>query len=319
MPVLDELLAAGLSPTLLFGVIILGFGGVKAGGMLPLHIWLPKAHPVAPAPASALLSALMIKTGAYGFFRFFTVILSAQPQGGPILPAAKLRLCFNLDWGSHHAGRGVNGFDSFAHETRARLLQHQPDGLYTFCARHRCDAGPKRGGGRFGRGLAAHDQPCFFLNPFCFCWPERSICRRANWILISWGGLGRRMPKAFLFFLIAAAGITGIPGFNGYASKVLIHEAILHAYHLKGWDSLLWLERTFVFTGGLTAAYISKIWLQAFVMRPTGDYSNVRDLSGGVQTGGLFAVYSAILLSLGIGAQRAVIGWCFPFWHRLIC
>ena len=73
------------------------------------------------------------------------------------------------------------------------------------------------------------------------------------------GGLKKQMPWSFAFFLVAAAGITGIPGFNGYVSKVLIHEAILEAYHLKGWPALLWLERIFVVTGGLTAAYITKL------------------------------------------------------------
>ena len=37
--------------------------------MVPVHIWLPDAHPVAPSPASALLSGVMIKAGAYGIFR----------------------------------------------------------------------------------------------------------------------------------------------------------------------------------------------------------------------------------------------------------
>ncbi len=46
---------------------LIGFG-IKAG-MVPLHVWLPDAHPVAPSPASALLSGLMIKTGAYGLIR----------------------------------------------------------------------------------------------------------------------------------------------------------------------------------------------------------------------------------------------------------
>jgi multicomponent Na+:H+ antiporter subunit D len=46
---------------------LIGFG-IKAG-MFPLHVWLPDAHPVAPSPASALLSGLMLKTGAYGMIR----------------------------------------------------------------------------------------------------------------------------------------------------------------------------------------------------------------------------------------------------------
>ncbi len=54
-------------------LMIIGFG-IKAG-MAPLHIWLPRAHPVAPAPASALLSGIMIKTGAYGIIRVINVLL----------------------------------------------------------------------------------------------------------------------------------------------------------------------------------------------------------------------------------------------------
>ncbi len=50
-----------------FFAFLIGFG-IKAG-MFPLHVWLPDAHPVAPAPASALLSGIMLKTGAYGLLR----------------------------------------------------------------------------------------------------------------------------------------------------------------------------------------------------------------------------------------------------------
>ena len=53
-------------------LLIIGFG-VKAG-YVPLHIWLPDAHPVAPSPASALLSGIMIKAGAYGIIRTVAVV-----------------------------------------------------------------------------------------------------------------------------------------------------------------------------------------------------------------------------------------------------
>lgn len=53
--------------TLAFLGFLVGFG-IKAG-MVPLHVWLPEAHPVAPSPASALLSGLMLKTGAFGLIR----------------------------------------------------------------------------------------------------------------------------------------------------------------------------------------------------------------------------------------------------------
>jgi formate hydrogenlyase subunit 3/multisubunit Na+/H+ antiporter MnhD subunit len=59
-----------------FGLLVLGFG-VKAG-MLPVHVWLPDAHPVAPSPASALLSGVMIKAGAYGIFRTVTALFRPE-------------------------------------------------------------------------------------------------------------------------------------------------------------------------------------------------------------------------------------------------
>ena len=52
----------------IFLLFFLGFG-VKAG-IIPLHIWLPEAHPAAPSSISALMSAVLIKTGIYGIVRF---------------------------------------------------------------------------------------------------------------------------------------------------------------------------------------------------------------------------------------------------------
>ena len=54
----------------IMGLLIFGFG-IKAG-MAPVHVWLPRAHPVAPTPASALLSGIMIKVGAFGILRVAT-------------------------------------------------------------------------------------------------------------------------------------------------------------------------------------------------------------------------------------------------------
>ncbi|MBU4240499.1 MAG: complex I subunit 5 family protein, partial [Actinobacteria bacterium] len=62
------------------GFMMGGFG-VKAG-MVPLHVWLPLAHPAAPSPASALLSGVMIKAGAYGFLRLVGTFHSVVPAQG---------------------------------------------------------------------------------------------------------------------------------------------------------------------------------------------------------------------------------------------
>ena len=62
----------------IFGLLAAGFG-VKAG-IVPLHIWLPAAHPVAPSNVSALLSGVLIKTGIYGLTRVFFDFLGAPPM-----------------------------------------------------------------------------------------------------------------------------------------------------------------------------------------------------------------------------------------------
>lgn len=65
-----------------FSAIFAGFG-IKAG-VLPLHVWLPLAHPAAPTPASAVLSGAMIKAGLLGWLRFLPVGEIALPGLGTI-------------------------------------------------------------------------------------------------------------------------------------------------------------------------------------------------------------------------------------------
>lgn len=78
--------AAGMptnSTMFAWAVLLLIFGfGIKAG-MIPLHIWLPMAHPVAPTPGSALLSGILIKSGAYGLIRTGQLLNWGQ---GDLLP-----------------------------------------------------------------------------------------------------------------------------------------------------------------------------------------------------------------------------------------
>ncbi len=71
-----QIYAAGLC--MLFGF------GAKAG-MFPLHVWLPKAHPVAPAPASALLSGILTKTGVFGVLVISAEIFRYDPQWGRLI------------------------------------------------------------------------------------------------------------------------------------------------------------------------------------------------------------------------------------------
>jgi formate hydrogenlyase subunit 3/multisubunit Na+/H+ antiporter MnhD subunit len=92
---LDEITAAvAASPrrSMIVALLIAGFA-VKAGA-LPLHLWLPLAHPVAPTPASAVLSGCMIKAGLLGWLRFLPMGEAALPGWGAMLVATGLAATF---------------------------------------------------------------------------------------------------------------------------------------------------------------------------------------------------------------------------------
>lgn len=85
----DFSVLAALDPkhaSFLFILALLGFG-VKAG-LFPLHVWLPEAHPAAPSHVSALMSAVMVKTGIYGIVRVLTWLPSAPAWWGLLLASA---------------------------------------------------------------------------------------------------------------------------------------------------------------------------------------------------------------------------------------
>jgi formate hydrogenlyase subunit 3/multisubunit Na+/H+ antiporter MnhD subunit len=84
----------GASPNrdLIIGLALAGFG-IKAGA-LPLHVWLPLAHPVAPTPASAVLSGAMIKAGLLGWLRFLPLGVASLPEWGGLCITAGIAAAF---------------------------------------------------------------------------------------------------------------------------------------------------------------------------------------------------------------------------------
>ena len=75
----DAMRSASLTPfwaTVAFTLALLGFGA-KAG-LVPMHVWLPEAHPAAPSPVSAMMSGLMLKTAIYGLLRITFDLLHVQ-------------------------------------------------------------------------------------------------------------------------------------------------------------------------------------------------------------------------------------------------
>lgn len=241
--------------------MLFGFGA-KAGAF-PLHIWLPKAHPVAPAPASALLSGILTKAGMYGILILTGYLFLGDKFWGSLIlvigvctmvTGAVLAL-FSVDLkrtlacssvsqiGFILVGVGMSGLlgEENAFAVRGSLLHmvnHSLIKLVLFMA----------------AGVV-------FMN-----------IHKLN--LNEIRGFGRKKPLLHFIFLMGALGISGVPLFNGYISKTLIHESIVEYLELVrsrtvssyfAVDTMQGIEWIFLISGGLTAAYMLKLYIALFI------------------------------------------------------
>ncbi len=261
---LHSLAPLGALGALIAVLMIAGFG-VKAG-MIPLHIWLPQAHPVAPAPASALLSGIMIKTGAYGIIRVSTMLYT------PTKDMAESNLWhYTSNIGHIIIWLAIATMLSAAvmavlQNNAKRLLAYSSISQMGYilmgvgAAAYLGYDGPMGFGG-FSYHIINHA----FFKAGMFMLFGITYARLHEVRLDHLGGLWRRFPFTFAAFAVCAFGITGIPGFNGYVSKTLLHHAIVEAFeHHYAWD--LWVaEKLFMLTSGLTVCYIAKLFINTFL------------------------------------------------------
>lgn len=249
-----KLWAAGLC--LLFGF------GAKAGAF-PLHIWLPKAHPVAPAPASALLSGILTKAGMYGIL-ILTAYIFFQ----------------NAAWGGMILILGV-----FTMVIGALLALFSVDLKRTLA----CSSVSQIGFILVGVGMAGllGKKNAIALRGSLLHMVNHSLIKLVLFMaagvvfmnvhkldLNEVRGFGRKKPLLNVIFLIGALGIGGIPLFNGYVSKTLLHESIveyvflINAGVIPAFFSTSFMnavEWIFLLSGGLTIAYMTKLYVCLFV------------------------------------------------------
>ncbi len=261
-PSLEELIMVP-ARILILVLLLIGFG-IKAG-MVPLHIWLPKAHPVAPAPASALLSGIMIKTGAYGIIRVLTVIYT--PAGGEAkqLWAFSEQIGYIMIWFGI-ATMLIAAVMALFQLNAKRILAYSSVSQmgYILMGVGVCAYLGLDGAVAFG-GFSFHIINHAFFKAGMFMMVGAVFFRTGEIELNRLGGLWRDFPVTTFIFLLAAMGIAGIPGLNGYTSKVLLHHAIVEAYEHHHLISLYWAERIFMLTGVLTTTYIVRLFSSIFL------------------------------------------------------
>ena len=237
--------------------MLFGFGA-KAG-MFPMHFWLPKAHPVAPAPASALLSGILTKCGVFGI-----LILTAQvfvhdlTWGMVILTLGVITMVL----GAVLAVFSVNLKRTLACSSVSQI------GFILVGVGMQCFLGEENA--LAARGTFLHMVNHSLIKLLLFNVAGVVYMNLHALDLNTIKGFGRKKPFLMFSFLMGVLGIGGIPLWNGYISKTLLHESIVeyitHLAHL-GESAVVFqiIEWTFLISGGLTVAYMLKLFVCLFI------------------------------------------------------
>ncbi len=301
----DAMRAATLSPawaSVAFALAFLGFG-MKAG-LVPLHAWLPEAHPVAPSHISALMSGVMLKVAVYGFVRFvFDLIGDIQWQWGVVVLAigslsallGVLAALMQSDLKRLLAYSSVENLGIIFIGLGLALLflgsGHPLPGVLAFVAAlyHVLNHALFKGLLFLGAGAILHSSH------------ERDLEQM--------GGLLRRMPWTGLFFLMGALSISALPPFNGFVSEWLTFQSALQAWRLDGGvlrSVVPIASAVLALTGALVAATFVKVYGVAFLGQARSRHvRRARPVPHGMRAGqGLLAL---LCLLLGV-MPVAVIG-----------
>ncbi len=252
-------------------LMIVGFG-IKAG-MVPLHIWLPKAHPVAPSPASALLSGIMIKTGAYGIF-LITNLIFTSPLEEYIHDYTRV-MAFILIWIAMITMFSAAFMALFQTNVKRTLAFSSISQMGYILMGIGCAAYMGSEGMMGFTGSIYHILNHAFFKAGMFMMVGAVYCRTHKLELSQLGGLRKEFPYTAFAFVVAACGIAGIPLFNGYASKTLLHHAIEDAFYYGGHASLYYAEIIFSITSALTVCYIFKITRGVFFGKLDESYEGI--------------------------------------------
>ena len=230
------------------GCMLFGFGA-KAGAF-PLHIWLPKAHPVAPAPASALLSGILTKAGVYGILIISCYMFYGDEKWGSLILALGVVTMFG---GAVLAVFSVDLKRTLACSSMSQI------GFILVGTGMQCLLGAEN-------GLAVHGT---FLHMMNHSLIKLVLFMAAGVVFMNIHqldlneirGFGRGKPFLNAAFLMGALGIGGIPLWNGYISKTLLHESIVE---YSGTPVFVFVEWVFLISGGLTVAYMLKLYISLF-------------------------------------------------------
>jgi hydrogenase-4 component B len=282
--------------TLAFLLALIGFG-TKAG-IVPLHVWLPYAHPAAPSHISALMSGVMIKTAIYGLIRvYFDFFGGHFPWwwGFVVLMigavSALLGVMYALmehDLKSLLAYHSVENIGIILLGIGAGMI-FQTYGLAEFAA----------------LGLLAglyHTINHAVFKALLFFGAGSLLYATHTRNMEEYGGLLRRMPWTGAFFLIGAVSIAALPPTNGFVSEWLVFQSLFLSFHLPSIFLKLILPLAaamLALTGVLALACFAKAFGISFLALPRSAHArHAAEVPVSMRAGMALLALASIVLGL---------------------
>ncbi|MBQ4382389.1 MAG: NADH dehydrogenase [Oscillospiraceae bacterium] len=232
--------------------LILAGYGTKAG-LFPFHIWLPKASPAA-APASALLSGILTKTRVLGILVLSSCLYMGDRAWGIALAVLGL---LTMVVGALLALFSIDLKRALASSSMSQI------GFIVTGISMLCLLGDH--GSLAAAGTVLHMVNHSLIKLILFTCAGIIYMNVHSLDINRLRGYGRGKPFLKVCFLFGALSIAGVPPFSGYISKTLLHEAIVEYAAHSGQIWATAAEWIFLLSGGITFAYMTKLFVVIFV------------------------------------------------------
>ena len=246
-------------------VLVLVGAGSKAG-VVPLHVWLPLAHPAAPSHVSALMSGVMTKVAVYGFVRIVFDLLGPPDWWWSMVVLAI---------GGITAVMGVL-YALMQHDLKRLLAYHTVENIGIIFIGLGLSLAFKAHGMAFAAALALTAALLHVFNHSVF----KSLLFFGGGAVLTatgerdmehLGGLIHRMPQTAFVFLVGCVAISALPPLNGFVSEWLTFQAILLSPQLPSWGLKLLVPAVgalLALSAALAAACFVKAFGVTFLGRP---------------------------------------------------
>ena len=278
-PLTAEMLAGkeGMAIVIFF-VMLIGFS-VKAG-MFPLHGWLPTAHPVAPAPASAVLSGVITKMGVLGIIRVLYFVAGVERLRGTWVQMLLMALSLlTVLMGSLMAFKEKKMKKRLAFSSVSQV-SYVLFGLFTMT-----EAGFV--------GAILHILFHSLMKNTLFMGAGAMIHQTGKTQVEDYEGLGKKMPFTYACFAIASLGLIGIPPTGGFISKWNLAMGALNTGYAGSWIG----PAVLLISAILTAAYLLTVVIRGCFYG--GEDGNTKCEVGWKMIIPM-ALYAALIVCLGV-------------------